>query len=416
MSQLSTDKAYFDFQSLFKATPDPYLILSPQLNIIEVNEAYLRATMVKREEILGRPLFDVFPDNPEEPEATGARNLRASLMRVLEQKRPDAMAVQKYDIRRPAAEGGGFEERYWSPINTPVLSKDQEVCCIIHRVVDVTDFMRLKLEGKSQKEKADKIDAHVMKIEAELIQRARELQEANEQLRALNEELRKKEGDLKSANEELEAFSYSVSHDLRNPIQAISGFSALLLEYARLNEEEKDYLNEVIKAARGMNELIGDLLSFSQSTRCEMRREVVNLSALVEEVIGELQKQDPDRKIHWKVKKNVEAFCDPHLMKITFQNLLQNAWKFTAKTAQPEIEFGAEEGEKPVYYIRDNGAGFPPEKSDRLFQPFSRLHPAKDFMGAGVGLATVKRIVERHQGHVWAEGEVGRGATFFLRF
>lgn len=172
-----------DFQAIFKAAPDLYLILSPQLNIVDANEAYLRATMVKREDILGRPLFEVFPDNPGEPAATGARNLRASLLRVLNNKKPDAMAVQKYDIPRPQAQGGGFEERYWSPVNTPVLSKDQEVKYIIHRVEDVTALMQLKKTAAEQLKISEELRSRTGQMETEVYQRARELQEANEELR-----------------------------------------------------------------------------------------------------------------------------------------------------------------------------------------------------------------------------------------
>jgi len=398
-----------DFQLIFRATPDLYLLLSPQLNIIEVNAAYLQATMVKRDDIIGRALFEVFPDNPDEPEATGTRNLRASLLRVLRDKKPDTMAVQKYDISRPQAQGGGFEERYWSPVNTPVLGSDQEVKYIIHRVEDVTALMQLQNNAAEQLEISKALRSRTGQMEAEVYQRALELQ-------AANEELRKKETDLLHANEELEAFSYSVSHDLLNPIQAISGFSALLMRYCKLNEEEKEYLTEIVKAATNMRELIADLLSFSRVTRSELCRETVDLSTMVQEIIGSLHKLHPDRHIKLTIKKRVRGHCDAHLIRIVFQNLLQNAWKFTAKKGNPEIEFGVEEGEKPIYYIRDNGAGFPSEKAGQLFQPFSRLHQAKDFPGTGVGLATVRRIVERHQGRIWAESRLGQGATFYLQF
>lgn len=201
-----------------------------------------------------------------------------------------------------------------------------------------------------------------------------------------------------------------------NPIQAISGFSALLMGYCHLNEEERDYLTEIVNAAKSMSQLIADLLSFSRVTRSEICRETVDLSAMVQEIIDSLHKLQPDRSIKLKVKKRVKGQCDAHLIRIVFQNLLQNAWKFTAKKGDPEIEFGVEDGDKPIYYIRDNGAGFPAEKADQLFQPFSRLHQAKDFPGTGVGLATVRRIVERHQGRIWAESELGRGATFYMQF
>src|SRR5690349_4373906 len=151
---------------LFESAPDIYLVLSPDLKIIAANEARLRATNTIRDEIIGRPLFEVFPDNPDDPEATGVNNLRASLLRVLQTKAADAMAVQKYDIPRPASEGGGFEERYWSPLNTPVLDPRGEVTCIIHEVTDVTDFIRLKQEGLEQHRIAEEMRARADRTEA----------------------------------------------------------------------------------------------------------------------------------------------------------------------------------------------------------------------------------------------------------
>ena len=169
-----------DFRLLFESTPGLYLVLTPEFRIVAVSDAYLQATMTRRESILGRDIFEVFPDNPADPNATGTRNLRASLVRVLEQRRPDVMAVQKYDIRRPDAEGGGFEERYWSPVNSPVMDGDR-VAYIIHRVEDVTEFVRLKQHGE-QYRVTEELRERAEKIEAEIFQREQQLQDANRQL------------------------------------------------------------------------------------------------------------------------------------------------------------------------------------------------------------------------------------------
>jgi PAS domain S-box-containing protein len=178
-----------NFQALFQSGLDLCLVLTPDLKIVAVNDAYLRATKTKREEIVGRGIFDVFPDNPDDPSATGVRNLRASLHHVLQDKTPNTMAVQKYDIRRPESEGGGFEERYWSPVNAPVLGPDKEVSYIIHRVEDVTEFVRLKQKGIEQQKLTEELSTHVGRIEAEVYLRAAEIQEANCRLAAVNEEL-----------------------------------------------------------------------------------------------------------------------------------------------------------------------------------------------------------------------------------
>src|SRR6202007_2310531 len=178
-----------DFQALFQSAPGLYLVLTPELNIVAVSDAYLRATMTKREEILGRGIFDVFPDNPDDPSATGVRNLRTSLLRVLQDKTSDTMAVQKYDVRKPESEGGGFEERFWSPFNSPVLGSDKEVAYIIHRVEDVTEFVRLKQQTLEQEKLAEKLRTRAGQMEAEVYQRAAEVQEANRRLEAAYQEM-----------------------------------------------------------------------------------------------------------------------------------------------------------------------------------------------------------------------------------
>src|SRR5581483_7769961 len=180
-----------DFRRLFESAPGLYLVLAPtpDFTIVAVSEAYLAATMTTREGILGRPLFEVFPDNPDDPSATGVRNLRASLGRVLEFRAPDTMAVQRYDIRKPEAEGGGFEERFWSPINSPVIGAGGGIEYIIHRVEDVTEFVHLKRQGAEQLRLTRELRIQAQQMEAEIFLRAQELQEANRLLRAANEEL-----------------------------------------------------------------------------------------------------------------------------------------------------------------------------------------------------------------------------------
>src|SRR3989475_10095783 len=193
-----------DFQALFQSTPGRYLVLAPDFTIKAVTDAYLQATMTNREDILGRGVFDVFPDNPNDPSATGVRNLRTSLQRVLQDKTSDTMAVQKYDIRKPESEGGGFEERYWSPVNSPVLGPTGEVLNIIHRVEDVTEFVRLKQQGLEKEKLAESLRTRAGQMEAEIYQRAAEVQEANRRLEATNQELLRGLSERKRAPEGLE--------------------------------------------------------------------------------------------------------------------------------------------------------------------------------------------------------------------
>lgn len=189
MTRSSSSHPTPDFRALFESASGLYLVLTPDLTIVAVSDAYLQATMTKREEILGRRLFDVFPDNPDDPGATGVSNLSASLERVLRNRTSDAMAVQKYDIRRPESKGGGFEERHWSPVNSPVFGPNQQIAYIIHRVEDVTEFVRLKQQGVEQSKLTKELRTRAQKVEAEIFLRAQELQETNKKLLAANEEL-----------------------------------------------------------------------------------------------------------------------------------------------------------------------------------------------------------------------------------
>ena len=218
-----------------------------------------------------------------------------------------------------------------------------------------------------------------------------------------------------TANKELESFSYSVSHDLRAPLRGIDGFSQALVEDEtdRLSPQGKNYLQRIRAAAQRMAELIDDLLRLSRVSRADFRKEHVDLSALVTTVAGELRKANPDRNVELVVKPNVAANADARLIKITLENLLGNAWKFTSKVEGARIEFGTRDDDgSVVYFVRDNGAGFDMKYADKLFGAFQRLHTDKEFPGTGIGLATVQRIVVRHGGRIWVEAAVGSGATF----
>ena len=227
--------------------------------------------------------------------------------------------------------------------------------------------------------------------------------------------------ELEVTNRELEAFSYSVSHDLRAPLRSIDGFSQILLEdYAdNLDEEGRDYLGRVRAASQRMGRLIDDLLGLSRVTRGALRRERVDLSALAREVAAGLGESRPDRDVDFEIEDGIQGIVDPRLVRVALTNLIGNAFKFTEKVERARIGFGEDPklsylGRVPVYYVRDNGAGFDMEYADKLFGAFQRLHGADEFEGTGIGLATVQRIVHRHGGRVWAEGRVGGGATFYF--
>lgn len=228
-------------------------------------------------------------------------------------------------------------------------------------------------------------------------------------------ERRQAEVALAASNRELEAFSYSVAHDLRAPLRAINGFSgALSDDYgSALNAEALGYLARITAATQRMGDLIDALLGLSRVARGEFRREEVDLSRLAETVAKQLQAANAGRVVDFQTDKGVVGQGDASLLRIVLENLMGNAWKFTGKTAGATVTFGVEENEGArVYYVRDNGAGFDMAYAAKLFAPFQRLHTDKDFAGTGIGLATVQRIVQRHGGRIWAEGLVGGGATF----
>jgi two-component system sensor histidine kinase/response regulator len=221
--------------------------------------------------------------------------------------------------------------------------------------------------------------------------------------------------DLEHKNRELESFSYAVSHDLRAPLRRIDSFSRAVLESQgdRLDEAGQRFLSRVREASQQMSQLIDDVLYLSRVTRADLRDQEVDLSSLASLALQRLQEADPTRQVEIKVRPAVVVTGDGQLLRIAMENLLNNAWKFTAKEPSARIEFGVTQvAGEPTYFVRDNGAGFDMTYADRLFGPFQRLHAQTDFPGSGIGLATVQRIIHRHGGRVWAEGLVGQGATF----
>ena len=223
--------------------------------------------------------------------------------------------------------------------------------------------------------------------------------------------------DLQAINRELEAFSYSVSHDLRAPLRSIDGFSQILLEDYKddLGEEGQDYLGRVRKSAQRMGQLIDDLLELSRVTRGPLRRAPVDLSDMAEDVAGLLKASDPERPGRFVISDGLVGRGDARLLRVVLENLLGNAWKFTSKEPETVVEFGSEwrKGTR-TYYVKDNGAGFDEAYAGKLFGAFQRLHGPDEFDGTGVGLATVARVIRRHGGEVWAEGKVNEGATFYF--
>jgi len=307
---------------------------------------------------------------------------------------PEAAALGKPALElKKAAEQGRFEEegwrvrkdgsRFWaSVVVTPLRDRASQLRGYAKVTRDITERKRIE-----------------------------------EQLERQRSELARSNTELVAANKELEAFSYSVSHDLRAPLRSIDGFSLALLEdyEEKLDAEGKDNLHRVRAATQRMGVLIDDLLDLSRVTRAGMKVQKVDLSALGRAVAAELKNSQPERRIECHIQEGLEAHADSNLMRIALENLLGNAWKFTAKRESARIEFGqTDKNGNRVYFVRDDGAGFDSARATRLFGAFQRFHDKNEFPGTGVGLATVQRIIQRHGGRIWAESALGKGATFYF--
>jgi signal transduction histidine kinase/CheY-like chemotaxis protein len=378
-----------DFRALFEAAPGLYLVLDPELQIVAASDAYLEATMTRRDQIVGRGLFDVFPDNPDDPEATGVSNLSASLERVRRHQVADTMAVQKYDIQRPESEGGGFEERYWSPKNMPVLGEDGELSYIIHRVRDVTEFVRLTERGTEQ--------------EAEIYLRGQELQRLNKE--------------LEKANEAKNEFLSRMSHELRTPLTAIMGFSELFA-LADLDQKKREWAATIVRAGKHLLQLVDEVLDISRIEAGELPLSVepVAITALLDDAIELVQPMADGRGITINQPKVSDRSgyvrADNQRLKQVLINLLSNAVKYNREGGEVNISVEAAASDRMRIAVTDTGPGIEAESMGKLFTPFERLNAAADVQGTGLGLALSRSLVEAMGGILDVESTPGEGSTF----
>lgn len=415
-----------DFRALFEAAPAPCLVLTPDLDIIAVSDAYLRATMTTRPKLLGRHLFEVFPDNPNDPNASGVRNLRASLDRVRESRQSDVMAVQKYDIPRPESEGGGFEERYWSPMNSPVLGPAGEVRYIIHRVEDVTDFIRLKQRDHEQQKVTEALRSHADKMEAEVYLRAQDLGAANRVLqreiaerRHVEEALREAKQEAERANRAKSEFLSRMSHELRTPLNSIIGFGQLL-ELDAAGPEQREAIGHILKGGRHLLALINEVLDIAriESGGLSISLEPVLARDVCGAALDLVRPQAAQRLITLRagVPDGLYVMADRQRLQQVLLNLLSNAVKYNVEGGRIEVSCngGASPGRVRLA-VEDTGAGIAPELMGRLFTPFERLGAEQTAVeGTGLGLALSKRLVEAMDGAIWADSIPGRGTRFTL--
>jgi signal transduction histidine kinase/CheY-like chemotaxis protein len=378
-----------DFRALFEGAPGLYLVLDPDLRIVAVSDAYLRATMTRREEIIGRGIFDVFPDNPDDPNATGVRNLSASLERVRQKRVADTMAVQKYDIPRPAEEGGGFEERFWSPKNTPVLDEAGGLAYIIHRVADVTEFVLLTERGTEQ--------------EAEIFLRGQELQRLNKE--------------LEKASQAKNEFLSRMSHEFRTPLSAIMGFSELLA-LADLDEKQRGWAETIQRAGNHLLRLVDEVLDISRIEAGELPLSVepIEIGPLFDDVTELVQPIADGRGVTIRPPEITDRSgyvqADNQRLKQVLINLLSNAVKYNREGGEVRISVDAVGSDRMRIAVSDTGPGIDSDSLARLFTPFERLHAGADVEGTGLGLALSRTLVEAMGGRIEVQSEPGQGSTF----
>ena len=447
-----------DFRRLFESAPGCYLVLTPDLTIVAVTDAYAEATMTRREEIVGRSIFSVFPDNPEDPAASGVATLRDSLLRVLSQRRPDAMAVQKYDVRRPDAEGGGFETRYWSPLNSPVFDPSGEISHIIHRVDDVTEFVRLQDARREQALATEALQVRADAMETEVFRRAQQIQDANRELRthqaelearvaertatlrekneALEREiserhkaeqaLRRSEDQLRQA-QKLEAvgrLAGGVAHDFNNILSAILSYAAFVLEALREDDPVREDVVEIRDAGERAAALTRQLLAFSRHQVLEVT--VLDLNEIVHGVERMLRRTlGEDIQLRLVMEEHLgRVSSDRGQIEQVILNLVVNArdamprgGRLTIETANVDFSdvqaaerLGARAGPHVMLSVSDTGIGMDKETQARVFEPF--FTTKERGKGTGLGLSTAFGIVKQSGGTLWLYSEVGEGTTF----
>lgn len=399
-----------DFRTLFESAPDSYYVLSPDFTILAASDAFLRASMTKREEIVGRGLFEVFPGNPDDPSNTGVSNLRDSLESVLKHGVPHTMVVQKYDIPRPDSVGGGFEERYWSPVSYPVFGVDGRVAYIIHRTEDVTEFVRLKQEGSEQQKLTQELQTRAEQMEAEIYSRALELQSANRQLRAANEAL----AELDRAKT---AFFSNVSHEFRTPLTLMLAPIEDILDNSTLASCDREQLEIVHRNARRLLKLVNNLLDFSrlEAGRVQAVYEPTDLATFTLDLASGFRSVVERAGLSFIVDCSpLESpiYVDREMWEKILLNLLSNAFKFTF---EGKIALSLHSiGECVELTVQDTGTGIPSEELPHLFERFHRvpLTRARTHEGSGIGLALVQELVKLHGGTVSVSSIVGEGTTF----
>jgi PAS domain S-box-containing protein len=415
-----------NFRALFEASPTPFLVLTPpDFQIIAVNDAFLNATMTRRAEIIGKGLFEAFPNNPDERESTGVRNLSASLNRAIATRRADVMAVQKYDIRLPQSEGGAFVERWWSPINTPMLGADGEVAAIIHRVEDVTEIVRLRSESEAWDQVSRDQQNVIERLRETLDELTREAEirrRAEEALRESERRTQEHAAELADLHRRKDEFLAMLSHELRNPLSPILNAAHIL----RLQKDENPLQQQaravIERQVNQLSRLVNDLLEVSRviTGTIRLHPERLEMRDVVEQAVESARPLVDERRHQLFVSLPVEPVWlegDAARLEQIVVNLLNNAAKYTDEGGKIWVNLQPE-GSEVMLRVRDTGVGIAPELLSRIFDLFTQADRSLDRSqgGLGIGLSLTQRLVELHRGKIEAHSAgLRHGSEFIVR-
>lgn len=391
------------FRAVFQQAPGLFLLLDPELRIVDASDAYLAATMTDRPDLVGLDLFEAFPDNPDDPGADGTANLRASLDRVRGQLKADAMPVQKYDVRRPESEGGGFEARWWSPVNSPVLDDDGNLIAIVHRVDDVSEIEVLRQAVANDLARETALEDELTSLEQLLYRRTQELEEAMAQLHELDR--------VRSE------FLSRTSHELRTPLNSVIGF-AQLLELDDLSDRQAESVTMILRASRHLLTLINEVLDIAQiqAGQLALSVEPVAVDDVMQAAIELVQPVADRHEVSVSAPMSIDGFvaADRQRLLQVLLNLLSNAIKYNRPGGRVEVTaIGV--GSRMHLRVEDTGVGISSDHQQRLFSPFDRLGQEQSGIeGSGVGLVLARGLAERMDARLVLERSSPAGSTFLL--